>query len=69
MAEERKRPDQQLEPNEMMQAQVDNLFINNSGLRDSVVLLDHQDASSLQLQPDQIISSSNTNQNNEGFNI
>ena len=41
MAEERKRPDQQLEPNAEMQAQVDNLFNNNSGLRDSVILEDH----------------------------
>ena len=41
MAEERKRPDQQLEPNAEIQAQVDNLFNNNSGLRDSVILVDH----------------------------
>ena len=67
MAEERKRPDQQLEPNAEMQAQVDNLFNNNSGLRDSVILVDHQDASSGQQLPGQIDSGSNVNQKNNIF--
>ena len=65
--QERKRADQQLEPNEEMVAHIENLFSNSSGLRDSVILVDHQDASSGQQLPGQIDSGSNVNQKNNIF--
>ena len=55
MAEERKRPDQQLEAVEGFESSLLNQIDDSgNGLRDSVILVDHQDVQSINSSQEQI---------------